>query len=47
VLEAQQTMDLLARTLSRQEGLTDESRQVLDLVTSYAKTALPSWGSSP
>jgi prophage maintenance system killer protein len=38
VAEAQQTMDLLARTLSRQEGLTDESRQVLDLVTSYAKT---------
>jgi hypothetical protein len=38
VLEAQQAMDLLARTLSRQESLTDESRQVLDLVTSYAKT---------
>jgi prophage maintenance system killer protein len=38
VHEAQQTLDLLARTLSRQEGITDESRRVLDLVTSYAKT---------
>lgn len=38
VVKAQQTISLLARTLSRQEDLTDESRQVLDIVTGYAKT---------
>ncbi|MTH94811.1 RhuM family protein [Roseibium sp. RKSG952] len=36
--EAQQTMELLSKTLHRQEDISDESRQVLDLVSNYAST---------
>ncbi|NDU79964.1 MAG: virulence protein RhuM/Fic/DOC family protein [Ferrovum sp.] len=38
LVEAQQAMDLLARTLSKQDDLSQESRGVLALVAEYAKT---------
>ena len=38
MVEAQQAMDLLARTLSKQDDLSKESREVLSLVADYAKT---------
>jgi prophage maintenance system killer protein len=36
--EAQQAIDLLARTLSNQELVTDAGREVVTLIASYAKT---------
>jgi prophage maintenance system killer protein len=38
ITEAQHVVDLLARTLEKQPGLTDESLQIVNLVKDYAKT---------
>lgn len=38
MVEAQQAMDLLTRTLAKQDDLSRESREVLALVADYAKT---------
>lgn len=38
MVEAQEAMNLLARTLLKQDDLSDESREVLALVSDYAKT---------
>jgi prophage maintenance system killer protein len=38
ITEAQHVVDLLARALEKQPGLTDESLQIVNLVKDYAKT---------